>query len=823
MDYRQLVREVAQKHGLDPNLAEAVMAQESGGRPDARSPVGATGLMQLMPGTAKDLGVDPNDPAQNVEGGVRYLKQQIDKFGVAGGLAAYNAGPGRVMKVGGRFDALPDETKNYVPSVMNRAADIAEQRGGRVAQAQPQAPTLDVPTLIGGFEKAKAANDEEAVKEIGGLLKNKFDSALSAARQANDTEAVKEIEGMMGRYGVGATTAVAKPTSPAKPEKKTSFLQDVGLGAADALSFGFADEAYAAAASRLRGTKYEDELKTARETIDQAGPGKYLGMGASFLVPGIGVVRAANTATRLGRAAAGAATGATQGGLYGAGSAEGDLVDRATGALGGAATGAVLGGPVGALVPSTVRQEGNAIIKKAGSERAAKMDAEIIRDINQVAQNTTQRGAPVGATQLNALENKYIGDVNTALKGVGKKPLEQIGLKADDISTAIRDRRIIGEAELNALRTTKPGTALADAIEKAQRARSLTAPVPAATNPLARVGRAALDLAPIPQPLRYVGQRVLGARQTREDVASRLVSDKQAEAAANVLSRLGPSDATTNLTTLQGMANQARANQLAQAQARAQARATAKAPKVENPNAMISDVQSRDPSYIIGLSNQLGAPRNQTQMDEFSKLIRQQMEARVAKEAMAQASANSAQKAKVLGDAAEARRGLGLRGSPAGNAYQKVLDYTGVSNEQAIPVLRKLAKDNPNNEIGIAAKQLLKSNDAGVENTQAFFQIQNILKDAVGTRGGALSQATKEATSIAGTKGSEISRIVYGLADDQVVALAGRSTDTLGQSIGNLKGYLTTRAARAFETAKKNPQSVPAEDLDLLRALGVLK
>ena len=696
MDYRQLVRATAERYGLDPNLAEAVMAQESGGRPDARSPVGATGLMQLMPGTARDLGVDPNDPTQNVEGGVRYLKQQVDKFGVAGGLAAYNAGPGRVMKVGGRFDALPDETRNYVPSVMNRAADIAEQRGGMVAQAQPQAQpqttTLDLPTLLGGYEKASAANDTEAVNEIGGLLKSKFDSALSAARQANDTEAVKEIEAMMGKYRLGAAPTQVRPSSPPAPtksEKKTSFLQDVGLGAADALSFGFADEAYAKAASALKGTKYEDELKTAREVIDQAGPGKYVGMGASFLVPGIGVVRAANTAGRLGRAAAGAATGATQGALYGAGSAEGDLADRAAGAATGAATGVVLGGALGSVIPSSVKQEGNALIKKAGSEGAAKMDAEIIRDINQVAQNTTQRGAPVGATQLNALENKYIGDVNTALKQVGKKTLEATGLKADDISTAVRDRRIIGDTELNALRSTKPGEALADAIEKAQRARSLTAPVPAATNPLARISRAALDLAPIPQPLRYVGQRILGARQTREDIAQKLISDKQAAAAENVLSRLGPSSATTSLQGLQQMAQRAQAQAQAQAAAQAQARA-------------------------------------------------------------AQAAQQQAANVAALGDTAAARKALGLRGTPLSNAYQTTLREAGVTNEQAIPLLRTL-RGLPDNEIGKAAEQLLKSQP--VSNEKAFYSIQSLLSDVINKgqpiQPGALSSGIRNPISYA--------------------------------------------------------------------------
>jgi len=533
-----------------------------------------------------------------------------------------------------------------------------------------------------------------------------------------------------------AAPAKAETKAPAQPRSALRRIDDFVRGAADAITFGYADEIAAkldqltglntANAAKPSGTSsYEANLAAQRERDKQGGTERVAGQLSTVLLPTAGVIRATDTATRLGRAGAGAATGAVQGALYGSGAAEGDLADRAQGAAVGAGTGLVLGGALGSVLPATVRQQGNTIIKKAGSEGAAKMDAEIIRDINQVAGGANQRGVAVGATQLNALENKYIGDVTTALKGVGKQALEKSGLSADDIATAVRDRRIIGESELNALRNTKAGAALADAIEKAQRARSLTAAVPAATNPLARVGRAALDLAPIPQPLRYVGQRVLGARQTREDVASRLVSDKQAEAAANVLSRLGPSDATTNLTTLQGMANQARANQLAQAQARAQARATAKAPKVENPNAMISDVQSRDPSYIIGLSNQLGAPRNQTQMDEFSKLIRQQMEARVAKESLA----------KQAQDASKAARDMQTRLSvlqetrrPLGGAFQELLPggraNTNLPSREAIDALRLVKRQG--GAVGEAADQVLKSRP--VANEDAFYGLQNALR-----------------------------------------------------------------------------------------------
>jgi soluble lytic murein transglycosylase-like protein len=147
VDVHQAVAEASDRYRLDPDLLDSVIRAESGFNPHAVSPKGAQGLMQLMPDTASKLGV-PNafDPAANVDGGTRYLRELLERynFDLIKALAAYNAGPHRVEQ----YKGVPPyrETRHYVASIVrdfNRKKQAQEkaERAAKLAQKKPATQT----------------------------------------------------------------------------------------------------------------------------------------------------------------------------------------------------------------------------------------------------------------------------------------------------------------------------------------------------------------------------------------------------------------------------------------------------------------------------------------------------------------------------------------------------------------------------------------------------------------------------------------------------------------------------------------------------------
>lgn len=136
---RELVA-AAREHDLDPALVLAVTMRESAGDPQAVSSRGARGLMQLMPGTALEVGVDdPHDPAQNLRGGARYLARMLDRYDgdLTLALAAYNAGPGNVDRAGRSVPPFP-ETRDYVAAVKDLAARLGVDVGTKLDKEAPK-------------------------------------------------------------------------------------------------------------------------------------------------------------------------------------------------------------------------------------------------------------------------------------------------------------------------------------------------------------------------------------------------------------------------------------------------------------------------------------------------------------------------------------------------------------------------------------------------------------------------------------------------------------------------------------------------------------
>lgn len=182
--YKELALKYGNKHGVDPALILAIMSQESAGKTTAVSNKGASGLMQLMPETAKSLGVtDIFNVEQNVDAGAKYLSEQLQATGgdVAKALANYNAGPARAAKY--NYKALPTETRNYVASITgNRLAQAQNALAGK-DYVKGSKGVVDIDTTIG----ASTGTDSSA--NALGSISPSGTKAIAAAQQAYDQTA----------------------------------------------------------------------------------------------------------------------------------------------------------------------------------------------------------------------------------------------------------------------------------------------------------------------------------------------------------------------------------------------------------------------------------------------------------------------------------------------------------------------------------------------------------------------------------------------------------------------------------------------------------
>ena len=179
--YWESTTEVALRHSLEPELLAALVWQESRYCDDRVSSAGAIGLGQLMPTTAQELGVDPWQSAENLEGAARYLKIQLDTFGTLElALAAYNAGPGSVR----RHKGLPPygETQAYVPAVLAYYEDFKERSG-----------KVKLPQLVALTEIAEN-NGAALIYQRGEQTAEAEDSPLIYSRAEQDAQSGADTE-----------------------------------------------------------------------------------------------------------------------------------------------------------------------------------------------------------------------------------------------------------------------------------------------------------------------------------------------------------------------------------------------------------------------------------------------------------------------------------------------------------------------------------------------------------------------------------------------------------------------------------------------------
>jgi len=215
-----MVEDAAKKYGIDPELAKGVARQESNFNQDAKSSRGAIGVMQLMPDTAKELGVDPNDVTQNIDGGVRYLKQHIDRFKDPKlALAAYNAGPTAVAKAGNQIPNIP-ETQDYVKSIMDKMP-VSATAPTQATPAPPiKDPKLDFDWLV-NQEQGNPPSDTGPMAALGRVASNVAGipgKVYGAFANAPATPEEQAAETSSGRLGLASKRLFADPyTAPHGP------------------------------------------------------------------------------------------------------------------------------------------------------------------------------------------------------------------------------------------------------------------------------------------------------------------------------------------------------------------------------------------------------------------------------------------------------------------------------------------------------------------------------------------------------------------------------------------------------------------------------
>jgi len=422
--------------------------------------------------------------------------------------------------------------------------------------------------------------------------------------------------------------------------------------------------------------------------------------------------------------------------------------------IGGIATSAGLGAASGLGASKLInRLTGRTDVSKfgarAGSEKTAQLDAEIAQDYQKLSENPIfkisgdEEASKIQTNLKNELNKSYLTEVKNALQIVDPKLLKKI-----DVKNILSKTKTTTPDKLAKISKTPEGKVLATAIEKYQRAKALTAPSPANQGVGAKLKRAGLQYAP------KITAGIIGASTL-----------------GPLGFLLGPLAQGVSAGTAQGL--------------------TGKKTVPEVIERLSSGRGLKAAQRVSGILGQSEASKGSEQLTERARRLQQSQAAKAAAEQQAQGQSTLPS---VLKDVAEIRQGVGLKGRPVSGAYTEVLDRTGLTNEQAIPILRKFSKDFKGKPIGKAAKSVLQSSNIKDEN--AFYALQDLVKDVAKQRGilspqaGALSpvnEIQKLASYAATVKNAELARDI---------AIKAAPNDQLAQFATTITSIKTPKAKK---------------------------
>lgn len=261
-DYKQEAVRAAKRYRLPPHIFLALVGAESGWDPDVRSPAGARNLTQLMPATAKALGVDINDPIQALDGGARYLRQQLDAFGsMRLALAAYNAGPGAVRQHGNTVPPYT-ETQRYVKKIMAATPTEYQTVTSKPNKQQPAIQTLTAPPpaadLLGQSSLDTSSREQSAFESLGRIAKGE-----SPTHTLSELVRSVSVPSPVVRQPSTVVQPLPEPpgatrSSPEVPAKQKPLRAGGGWGGSHSIAKAFAEIGFAhglKAVSEKRSTK----------------------------------------------------------------------------------------------------------------------------------------------------------------------------------------------------------------------------------------------------------------------------------------------------------------------------------------------------------------------------------------------------------------------------------------------------------------------------------------------------------------------------------------------------------------------------------------